>query len=229
MRRVYKKSELIAEGYRKGLQEAQRIIENVLREDEPYRPLKSVNIDPSVKIINGHELFTDTHGELKSVNIDPSKIINGHELFTDIPDEDPSELVNGSKLFRYVKGDRISSVSTDFPKLTNGYAMYAHSDVSYIDGAMPALKNATGMFEGCEELTSFFIPLPSLDVADDMFADCRLDVESIAQMARTIKSHTSGEHCITIGVDKKFEGNRAVKQSIDKIRQKGWDVDVEFN
>ena len=66
------------------------------------------------------------------------------------------------------------------------------------------------MFNGCTSLSSFHYELPYLETADDMFLDCKLDLESVRIIAESLSDfgtkNSNGyakdgrKHVITFGV-----------------------------
>ena len=80
------------------------------------------------------------------------------------------------------------------------------------------------MFEGCENLKRFEGNLSSLKEAYDMFKGCKLDTESVKNIAETISTASSYDPTITIGVD---EMDEEKEKYIKMIEEKGWKVIVE--
>ena len=111
---------------------------------------------------------------------------------TDGGGEDESlfpSLANANCMFTY---SNIYSISTSFPCVTDGSYMFLYCDkLASVAGAelkegaqkpegsedevlelFPALKSATGMFEGCSSLNKFDSKLPDLDDGTNMFKGC---------------------------------------------------------
>lgn len=89
------------------------------------------------------------------------------------------------------------------------------------------------MFNGCSKLTSFHYELPYLETADDMFADCKLDLESVKIIAESLSDFgtkdSSGyaadgrKHVITFGVADGVAAQATEYKTI--MENKGWVVE----
>jgi hypothetical protein len=148
-----------------------------------------------------------------------------------------------------------------------GYCLnLEHVDLSKNSGM--CLYNADDMFIGCKNLTHCMLNLSYLETGENMFGvgsystsldsshkiqgvyikhgdtynSPKLDIESIAYMADTIRDWskpytnpehniTSDDHNITLGIgcaSDKYETSN-YKEHIEKIRTRGWNVTVYFS
>ena len=100
--------------------------------------------------------------------------------------------------------------------------------------ALPnSIRYANGMFSGCSNLTSFASDMPSSLSSDayEMFSGCKLDIESVERISRTIAVCTgSGEGVIIhLGVSTECHEDSNYNTYIDRMIDKGWIVVCDVN
>lgn len=89
------------------------------------------------------------------------------------------------------------------------------------------------MFWGNSSLVTFEGSLESLEDGGNMFDGCILSINSVKNIADTIKTHTSGTHNITVGMgcteaEYNAEGSEW-NSNIQRIKDKGWTVACQYN
>ena len=119
------------------------------------------------------------------------------------------------------------------------------------------IKQANNTFAGCTNLSVFDADLSNLLGSDNMFSGCKLNVDSVNKIATTIHDVSgydenekwwypgtpweigSGDYIsmvvpklrkkLTLGIDVKHQDNVQIHKDIQRIRDKGWNVTVEWN
>lgn len=129
--------------------------------------------------------------------------------------------------------------SIDMPKLENGSNMFIYSTgLGSFKASLGCLKDGINMFSDNIALTTFIGDLGALQNASGMFHRCKLSPQSVMYIVDTVKSHDSGEHSITIGINANSDitelNNFATEAgfiSWDELKQimsdKGWDCTWE--
>ena len=83
------------------------------------------------------------------------------------------------------------------------------------------------MFNKCSNLTSFTSDLSNLTNGEYMFYDCKLDADSVSNIALTINRHSGSR--IDLGIESLIESSTKVQKDVGLIKHKGWDVYVNGN
>ena len=86
------------------------------------------------------------------------------------------------------------------------------------------------MFQYASGLTVFDAPLPSLaEECWGMFVGCKLNLQSVQTIARTIKDNSdmATPPTLWLGVAKDLQGQ--VDAELDLIRAKGWALSTRYN
>lgn len=147
-------------------------------------------------------------------------LVDGTNLFASTP----SPLFENESLVKFVA--RLSSLEIA------DNMFYGCTELRYFKAInLGKLHQAFGMFSGCFNMTQFDGDLSALEDGEDMFYGCKLGVRTLQRIANTIKTHSSGTHKITIGMNCKeseYETS-SYKKHIDTIKEKGWEVLCGFN
>lgn len=139
-----------------------------------------------------------------------------------------SSLVDGSNMFASApsplfQNETLKDFYATLPELERAENMfYGCTELKYFyaDGENK-LERAFGMFSGCTNLKEFYGDLSNLDDGEDMFYGCKLNLKSLQRIANSIKTHTSGTHTITLGINSTAQ---SVETALNTIRSKGWNV-----
>lgn len=117
----------------------------------------------------------------------------------------------------------LPSFTGDLSSITEGDMMFRFCDtLTSFSGDLSSLSTAYAMFEGDENFTSFDGNLSSLTDGEDMFHDCKLDLDSVNRIAESLPTYTSGTHKITISVDKSLVTQAQQNAANVIIVGKGW-------
>lgn len=174
------------------------------------------NLSTLQNVINGKNLFL--RSRLTIFNDDLSCLMCGFQMFAnsknlaEFRSALPS-LTNGIKMFygcsaltkfetklpnlvlaecMFANNTLLTKVNTCLPNLTHAQGMFGEcsnlSDIRFSKNSFQCLYNGCDMFNGCSKLTSFHYELPYLETADDMFAGCKLDLESVKIIAESLPS-----------------------------------------
>lgn len=115
------------------------------------------------------------------------------------------------------------------PALKHCYSMFAFSGLKVFSSEVALLSNGDSMFFQNFSLSSFSSPLPSLTNGNKMFNGCKLNLESVQTIARTIKDNNlmATPPTLTLGMVKGIQGQ--VDAELDLIRAKGWALTAQYN
>lgn len=196
------------------------------------------NLSTLQNVINGKNLFL--RSQLTSFNDDLSCLMNGFQMFAlskkleTFRSALPS-LTTGIKMFyrcsevtkfesklpnlvlaecMFSYNTKLTTINTCLPNLTHAQGMFAKcpnlSNIRFSKNSFQCLYNGCDMFNGCTSLSSFHYELPYLETADDMFLDCKLDLESVRIIAESLSdfgtknsnsyAKDGRKHVITFGV-----------------------------
>lgn len=215
-------------------------------------------------LINGSWMFT--RSGLTMFNDDVNCLTNGTAMFFNSKNLSrfksalPS-LTVGQWMF---KGCNLKEFKSKLPSLSIGQGMFAvNENLTTFNSLMPNLTIGIDMFLNCTNLTTFIVPpsslknlyytramfkgcynlnvftgsLEALEQPYWMFNNCKLSLESIRNIANTVKDYTGiYQDDLThdfgpIGIDclESEYDNSEFKALIDKIRGKGWALSLQFN
>lgn len=97
--------------------------------------------------------------------------------------------------------------------------------VNLSKNSLSGLSHAARMFSGCYELKNFKGDLSFLSDGTDMFKGCKLNIESLSNIAYSIKSWDDNDtHNITIGLDPSINIEGEASSLIEEIESKGWTI-----
>jgi hypothetical protein len=97
--------------------------------------------------------------------------------------------------------------------------------VNLSKNSLSGLSHAAGMFAGCYELKNFKGDLSFLNDGTDMFRGCKLNMDSLCNIAYSIKSwDDNNTHNITIGLDPSINIEGEASSLIEEIESKGWSI-----
>lgn len=189
-----------------------------------------------------------SYGEAKGMYMEGTalkgQLFNLYDVTSVGPDVYTSMLTNGSYMFYYCHN--LTSWAAPLPNLTNGYDMFLNcinliswigdmpnltegnqmfqncNKLTSFNGDLQSLTNGSSMFYYCSSLTSFSGDLSSLADGSNMFHSCRLDNNSLQNIVTTIKSWSSGNHRITIGVGSNLVTQEQQAAADTILRSKGW-------
>lgn len=169
-----------------------------------------------------NEIYYSSPVLVEKINVSENlqKLVDGSNLFASTP----SPLFDNESLVKFVA--RLTSLEVA------DNMFYGCTELRYFKAInLGNLISAFGMFSGCFKMTQFDGDLSALEDGEDMFYGCKLGVRTLQRIANTIKTHTSGTHKITIGMNCKeteYETS-SYKTHIDTIKEKGWEVLCGFN
>ena len=219
------------------------------------------NLSTLQNVINGKNLFL--RSQLTKFNDDLSCLMNGFQMFSSskslakFRSALPS-LTNGIKMFNecsaltkfetklpnlalaecmFRYNTSLTEINTCLPNLTHAQGMFGGcsnlSKIRFSKNSFQCLYNGCDMFNGCSSLTSFHYELPYLETADDMFLDCKLDLESVKIIAESLydfgTKNSSGyaadgrKHVITFGVADGVAAQATEYKTL--MENKGWVVE----
>lgn len=128
------------------------------------------------------------------------------------------------------KGCRLlTSFRGDLSSLKGGDYMFdgCHSLTSF-RGDLSSLVDGDKMFFDCTNLTSFHSNLSSLKYGEDMFKGCKLDKESVINIANTLPT-LQNRRRIDIGIDASLKRNKDITKAIRTIKEKNWITKVIYS
>lgn len=169
-----------------------------------------------------NEIYYSSPVLVEKINVSENlqNLVDGSNLFASTP----SPLFDNETLVKFVA--RLTSLEVA------DNMFYGCTELRYFKAInLGKLRSAFGMFSGCFKMTQFDGDLSALEDGEDMFYGCKLGVRTLQRIANTIKTHTSGTHKITIGMNCKeseYETS-SYKTHIVTIKEKGWDVLCGFN
>lgn len=104
------------------------------------------------------------------------------------------------------------------------YRYKNHTELHTVISDMPALESGIQMFYGTN-LTTFCGDLSSLKYADDMFAGCCLDENSIINIIDSIPNHDKSNeiHNLTLSYNKNIE-SKIINDLDNEAKLKNWNV-----
>lgn len=170
--------------------------------------------------------------KLKSVTTNLKKLEDGYRMFADCASlttftGDTSSMMGSDRMFENCSS--LSTINMNLGLLEDGNAMFMHcSSLTSFGGDLGNLQYASRMFSGCTSLTSFSCELPSLELGDNMFYGCKLNLNSVQNIANTINTPASIAQ-ITIGVDASLQNNADLATAIATIEGKNWSVTLQYN
>lgn len=130
--------------------------------------------------------------------------------------------------------DGTYSVAGQLPNLINGTNLfYNNSNLTSFSTDLPNITTGNYMFNGCTKLTSFNSDLSSLTSGSTMFYGCKLNLESVQNIANTIKDlkAVNKTDSIYISMDttlKSSDTTAPVNVALATIRAKGWTVSENY-
>ena len=195
-----------------------------------YLGCKTINdvkaVDPNYltnDIVDG--AWTQSLADLEESNVTPSS--SG-------PFEPPIDY--GYGMFAFYSN--LTSFDSDLGSLKGGQGMFLLCmGLESFSVSLPKLTDGSYMFALCENLTSFKSNLPSLTHAPNMFNGCKLDTESVQNIANSINDVNDlptdqivipeyiGIRTITIGIGNTTP-NVKEEDSFNLMVSKGWTIYV---
>lgn len=164
------------------------------------------------------------------------------------------DLMNTTSAKAMFKGCKsLNGYSNKMPRLVSGDEMFMESGLTHASVYTPFQKSAVGMFKNCTELENvnyqsyslldgreMFSGCTSLTEIDgrfksllngqDMFKGCKLSLSSVQTLAEHINTLTTANAAvITLGLDQNIEGNKELEEALNRLRSKGWTVEIEFS
>lgn len=140
---------------------------------------------------------------------------------------DFSKLRCGEFVFQCDK--RLINWNKDLNSLSEAdYMFYECSNLISFEGDLSSLVEGRYMF--CNSnLTTFSSNLASLTAANAMFSGCKLNVESVENIASSINTYNGGQ--ITIHVDDTLStsNKNTILSHFNTIQQKGWTVNSNLS
>ena len=188
------------------------------------KKLKSFNSEMP-NLITAEMMFYENIN-LKNFNCKLPKLKIGLRMFEKCNglttfESDLSSLKNGQYMFNECYD--LKDFSCDMQNLKNGSNMFEDCvQLRSFKGDLSSLNDGSYMFNKCSQLRRFEGDLSSLSAGVDMFKYCKLDTESVKNIAETI-SNGNG-NTITIGVD---EMDEQKEKYIEMIKEKGWMVEIK--
>lgn len=185
------------------------------------------------KLENGSFMFSDCHS-LKEFEVELPKLEKAVQMFNNCEglvkfNANLANLKNANRMF-YSCQNLTDFNAQSLDALVDGECMFDWCpELESFDYSTPKLKHSSGMFQSCHNLRYFNGDLSELEDAYYMFLGCKLDTESVINIAESIKewpqpvSGDESEHQIWISVDV-FDSE--VKKYIKIIERKGWDISL---
>jgi hypothetical protein len=141
-------------------------------------------------------------------------------------DCDLSSLENGEHMFSDCYS--LESFKGDLSSLTDGEKMFNNCpSLKSFEGDLSSLTNGYGMFNYCPNLKIFKGNLSSLENGEYMFTNCKLNADSIHNIAITLPHKKTSSQRLDLGIDNDtltlFE---QVKRDLGLIKAKGWNLYV---
>ena len=154
-------------------------------------------------VLYGQYMFSGTG--LTSFTHDLSSLIDGSHIFAETPLTTFDGKLSNVKILdgAFNANSSLTSFNTDtLDKVESAERAFYNTKINNWCYTLPALKNGKNMFYGNTTLTSFTSSLSSLVEGDGMFANCKLDEQSLMNIVDSLPSYDDGEvHNITIGIN----------------------------
>lgn len=94
---------------------------------------------------------------------------------------------------------------------------------------MPKLLYGTYLAENCTKCREWYGDLSSVTGLQSGFNGWAMDAASVKRLADTLPAFTSGSHPIGWGVDRDLQNDPEVLADIQRVRDKGWSVTLQWN
>lgn len=119
--------------------------------------------------------------------------------------------------------EHLENFACDMPVLTRGVNMFSDcTQLTSYEGYTPSMTVSDNMFAGCSKLTHWKGSLESLYSGRNMFTECKLDLESVQNIANTLPNISDGH--VSIGVD----STKVTQEQQDSVNRiivnKGWTI-----
>lgn len=116
--------------------------------------------------------------------------------------------------------------------LTSATSTFRNTALTYLPEqiTLAALADGSNFFGGTPlQRVPAALNLAALSTGAGMFSGCRLDLPSVQRIAATVKTWTSGDHPLTVGISAELEGDADLEAALDELAAKGWTVAEEYN
>ena len=172
----------------------------------------------------GNSEFKDIH-VLPCLCLAEGAFLNNTTLETFICDM--PNLANGTEMFQGCS--KLRTFESCINNIAKAESMFEGCvqlvTVNLSKNSLSGLSHAARMFYGCSKLVNFKGDLSFLNDGIDMFKGCKLNIDSLSNIAYSIKSWNDNNiHNITIGLDPSINIEGEASSLIEEITSKGWTI-----